>query len=196
MMILAVIHGFASTSFNKANAIRDIAGDKAQVVGIEYDSMAPERNYEEICEQIRALLSEKVEVVVVGASLGGLFGSNCAHALGLRAILINPVINTEWQFGRYAGAKVFNYRTMKEDITLDELFLSQIRKFKPQIPVKNTLVLIGKEDETVPPKDVEGFFAGKAKLCMKDTDHRFDLSMAQKEILEFLFGEKNEQAIR
>jgi len=188
-MILAVIHGFASTSFNKANAIREIAGDKATVVGIEYDSLSPERNYQEICDQIHALLSDKHEVVIVGASLGGLFGSNCAHALGLRAILINPVIDTVWQFGRFAGAKVFNYRTMKEDITLDEVFLSQIRKFKPQIPLKETLVLIGKEDETVPPKDVERFFAGKAKLCIKDTDHRFELSMAKQEILEFLFGE-------
>lgn len=188
-MILAVIHGFASTSFNKANAIRDIVGNRAKVVGIEYDSTAPQRNYEEVCKQVRSLISEQEEVVIIGASLGGLFGSNCASDLGLRAILINPVIDTSWQFGRYAGAKVFNYRTMKEDIYLDELFLSEIETFKPQIPTRDTLILIGNEDETVPPEHVIAFFRGKAQLCMKDTDHRFELSMAKQEILKFLFGE-------
>lgn len=194
-MILAVIHGFASTSFNKANAMRDIVGNRVEVVGIEYDSLSPQRNYEEICDQVQAVVSSNQEVVVVGASLGGLFGSNCADQLGLRAVLINPVVDTAWQFGRYSGARVFNYRTMKEDIVLDETFISQIASFSPKAPVNETLVLVGSEDETVPPQSVIAFYQDKARLCVKNTDHRFDLSLAKKEILEFLFGDKDEQKI-
>lgn len=185
-MILAVIHGFASTSKNKVDALRLLFPSGVEIVGIDYDSYSPKQNYHEIIEQLRHLMRKSEQVIIIVSSLGGLYGSNCAYELKLPMILINPVVNPYWQFSRFIGSVAYNYRTMKEDILIDEEYCSEACAFSPQISPVGSLVLVGEEDTVVLPDEVIKTYENHATLCIHKTDHRFELSLAYNEINHFV----------
>ncbi len=82
------IHGYKGSSENSACSALKNLGFEVISPEINYDSLAPEKVYENLC----SIISENEISMICGTSLGGFYGTVLSAELDMPIILVNPCL--------------------------------------------------------------------------------------------------------
>jgi predicted esterase YcpF (UPF0227 family) len=172
-MNILYVHGFRSTGegSSKFEALKEFTGQGGKVV-------APTLTHENLLVDYQTLIlrarNGQIDFVV-GTSLGGFLADAVGGQLGIKTLLINPVVTTD-HVPDYEGKKFKNFKTGEKFI-----FDSDARKHLEIIRTKarcnrTTHIALGIFDETLDFRDAIRYYATKEK-CKMETyldDHRFN----------------------
>ena len=144
-------------STNKARILEKIIKKPVDANLIDYDNF----DYEKVEE------NAKNYDLIIGSSTGAYVARNICEKYNIPLISINPVIDI--------------------NKTFDKLGVKAPKIPKPEFLNLEELVLLGSNDTLINYKDTKKKLKNKAKIVIKESDHRFgNLINTKKEILDFI----------
>lgn len=166
------LHGFLSgPGSNKARLLRKLCEEK----GVCY--VAPDLNVapREAAALIRSeydKASQRGEVAVAGASLGGFYAAWLAARTGIRAVLINPAVRP-WEIVKHYNGE---YKSFAGDKTVrvtpeyaSDLLALDAAPFSDPSRV---LMLLSTGDEVLDWTEAAARYAGAQSIVIEGSDHR------------------------
>lgn len=113
------------------------------------------------------------EPLVVGSSMGGFLAACLAERHGLRGALINPAVRPARLVDEWIGVAFVNDYT-GERFTVGREHREELEMLTPgTVTPERYLLLLGTADETLPPVDAFGLFAGARTILHPRGDHAF-----------------------
>jgi len=123
--------------------------------------------------QLDALVAELGQPLLVGSSLGGYYATHLAQRHGLKALLINPVVNPHQLFDGFLGTQQNLYTGETWELTHDHIVaLAELEVPAPNDP-KRYQVWLQTADETLDYRRAERFYRACALRIQAGGDHGF-----------------------
>jgi predicted esterase YcpF (UPF0227 family) len=175
---LLYIHGLNSSARSK-KASQVIA--VMQSLGLSEQLRVPELHHHprEAMLQLEAAVEALGRPLLVGSSLGGYYATHLAQRHGLKAVLINPVVNPHELFDGFVGTQQNLYTGEQWDLTHDHVVaLTELEVPAPQDP-QRIQVWLQTGDETLDYRRAELFYRACALRIQAGGDHGFQGFAAQ-----------------
>jgi len=123
--------------------------------------------------QLEAAIAELGAPLLVGSSLGGYYATHLAERHGLKALLINPVVNPHRLFDGFLGTQQNLYTGERWELTLDHVdALGELEVPAPQEPQRYQ-VWLQTADETLDYRQAERFYRACALRIQAGGDHGY-----------------------
>ncbi|WP_407313139.1 YqiA/YcfP family alpha/beta fold hydrolase [Pseudomonas sp. nanlin1] len=123
--------------------------------------------------QLEAAIAELGTPLLVGSSLGGYYATHLAERHGLKALLINPVVNPHRLFDGFLGPQTNHYSGETWQLTLDHVeALAALEVPAPKDPQRYQ-VWLQTADETLDYRQAERFYRACALRIQAGGDHGF-----------------------
>lgn len=194
---LFFLHGLhSSPGSQKCLALHDFVNqqntDGADSIALEAPQLAydPAKNFTKLQGMLKKALSEgqPEDVALIGSSMGGYYAACLSQQYGLRAALINPVVDPLGLLHRVEGqqvhpvtGEVYSFGTEDQQKFEQWGTLSQIKH-------DHILLCLGLKDETLNPASALSHYAACRRIEDPTGDHRFPrFVIALPEILSFLY---------
>ncbi len=123
--------------------------------------------------QLQADIAAVGAPLLVGSSLGGYYATHLATRLGLKALLINPVVNPHTLFDGYLGTQTNHYNGQTWDLTLDHIDALRELEVPPPRSAEQFQVWLQTGDETLDYRQAERFYQGCDVHIEPGGDHGF-----------------------
>lgn len=194
---LIFLHGLhSSPASTKCLALRDFLARRnteAQVtIALHAPQLAydPSQNFVSLPALLESVLGQHdaEHVALVGSSMGGYYAGCLAQRYGMRAVLINPVVNPVALMHRVTGQQLHPVTGEVYDFGLaDNAKFAQWGALD-QLNEERVLLCLGLRDQTLDPVLARSHFPNCARIEDPTGDHRFPRFVtALPEILSFLF---------
>ena len=166
------IHGLNSApASKKASMLTEVM----QRMGLEGQLRVPALHHHprEAIGQLDAAIAELGAPLLVGSSLGGYYATHLAERHGLKALLINPVVNPHRLFDGFLGTQQNLYTGESWELTLDHVdALAALEVAAPQDPLRYQ-VWLQTADETLDYRQAERFYRACALRIQAGGDHGY-----------------------
>lgn len=166
------IHGLNSApASKKASTLTEVM----QRMGLEGQLRVPALHHHprEAIGQLEAAIAELGAPLLVGSSLGGYYATHLAERHGLKALLINPVVNPHRLFDGFLGTQQNLYTGESWELTLDHVdALAALEVAAPQDPQRYQ-VWLQTADETLDYRQAERFYRACALRIQAGGDHGY-----------------------
>lgn len=127
----------------------------------------------EAIAQLQADIAALGAPLLVGSSLGGYYATHLAERHGLKALLINPVVNPHRLFDGYLGVQTNHYTGETWQLTADHVAaLAELEVPAPTDP-QRMQVWLQTADETLDYRQAERFYRACALNIQPGGDHGF-----------------------
>lgn len=124
-------------------------------------------------EQLDAAIAELGQPLLVGSSLGGYYATHLAARHGLKALLINPVVNPHRLFDGFLGTQQNHYTGATWELTLDHVAALQALEVPAPSDPERVQVWLQTGDETLDYRQAERFYRQCALRIQAGGDHGF-----------------------
>lgn len=124
-------------------------------------------------EQLDAAIAELGQPLLVGSSLGGYYATHLAARHGLKALLINPVVNPHRLFDGFLGTQQNLYTGATWELTLDHVAALQALEVPAPSDPERVQVWLQTGDETLDYRQAERFYRQCALRIQAGGDHGF-----------------------
>jgi predicted esterase YcpF (UPF0227 family) len=172
------IHGLnSSPDSQKARQLSALM----QRIGLADQLRAPALHHHprQAIAQLEAALAELDAPLLVGSSLGGYYATHLAKRFGLKALLINPVVNPHRLFDGYLGMQTNHYTGERWQLTRDHVAaLAELEVPAPTDP-ERLQVWLQTGDETLDYRQAAAFYQACSVHIENGGDHGFQ-GFAQK----------------
>jgi predicted esterase YcpF (UPF0227 family) len=172
------IHGLnSSPASQKARQLSALM----QRIGLADQLRAPALHHHprQAIAQLEAALTELDAPLLVGSSLGGYYATHLAKRFGLKALLINPVVNPHRLFDGYLGMQTNHYTGERWQLTRDHVTaLAELEVPAPADP-EGFQVWLQTGDETLDYRQAAAFYQACSLHIENGGDHGFQ-GFAQK----------------
>ncbi len=172
------IHGLNSApASKKASTLSEVM----QRLGLEGQLQVPALHHHprQAIGQLEAAIAQLGAPLLVGSSLGGYYATHLAERHGLKALLINPVVNPHRLFDGFLGTQENLYTGEKWELTLDHVqALAELEVAAPQDPQRYQ-VWLQTADETLDYRQAERFYRACALRIQAGGDHGYQGFAAQ-----------------
>ena len=166
------IHGLNSApASKKASTLVEVM----QRMGLEGQLRVPALHHHprQAIGQLEAAIAELGAPLLVGSSLGGYYATHLAERHGLKALLINPVVNPHRLFDGFLGTQQNLYTGERWELTLDHVdALGELEVPAPQEPQRYQ-VWLQTADETLDYRQAERFYRACALRIQAGGDHGY-----------------------
>ncbi|QKZ02759.1 YqiA/YcfP family alpha/beta fold hydrolase [Pseudomonas eucalypticola] len=166
------IHGLNSApASKKASTLVEVM----QRMGLEEQLRVPALHHHprQAIGQLEAAIAELGAPLLVGSSLGGYYATHLAERHGLKALLINPVVNPHRLFDGFLGTQQNLYTGERWELTLDHVdALGELEVAAPQDPQRYQ-VWLQTADETLDYRQAERFYRACALRIQAGGDHGY-----------------------
>ncbi|WP_277961646.1 YqiA/YcfP family alpha/beta fold hydrolase [Pseudomonas sp. RIT-To-2] len=166
------IHGLNSApASKKASTLVEVM----QRIGLEGQLRVPALHHHprQAIGQLEAAIAELGAPLLVGSSLGGYYATHLAERHGLKALLINPVVNPHRLFDGFLGTQQNLYTGECWELTLDHVeALGELEVAAPQDPQRYQ-VWLQTADETLDYRQAERFYRACALRIQAGGDHGY-----------------------
>lgn len=166
------IHGLNSApASKKASTLVEVM----QRMGLEGQLRVPALHHHprQAIGQLEAAIAELGAPLLVGSSLGGYYATHLAERHGLKALLINPVVNPHRLFDGFLGTQQNLYTGECWELTLDHVeALGELEVAAPQDPQRYQ-VWLQTADETLDYRQAERFYRACALRIQAGGDHGY-----------------------
>ena len=166
------IHGLNSApASKKASTLVEVM----QRMGLERQLRVPALHHHprQAIGQLEAAIAELGAPLLVGSSLGGYYATHLAERHGLKALLINPVVNPHRLFDGFLGTQQNLYTGERWELTLDHVdALGELEVPAPQEPQRYQ-VWLQTADETLDYRQAERFYRACALRIQAGGDHGY-----------------------
>lgn len=166
------IHGLNSApASKKASTLVEVM----QRMGLEGQLRVPALHHHprQAIGQLEAAIAELGAPLLVGSSLGGYYATHLAERHGLKALLINPVVNPHRLFDGFLGTQQNLYTGERWELTLDHVdALGELEVAAPQDPQRYQ-VWLQTADETLDYRQAERFYRACALRIQAGGDHGY-----------------------
>lgn len=166
------IHGLNSApASKKASMLTEVM----QRMGLEGQLRVPALHHHprEAIGQLDSAIAELGAPLLVGSSLGGYYATHLAERHGLKALLINPVVNPHRLFDGFLGTQQNLYTGESWELTLDHVdALAALEVAAPQDPLRYQ-VWLQTADETLDYRQAERFYRACALRIQAGGDHGY-----------------------
>jgi hypothetical protein len=112
-------------------------------------------------------------VCVIGSSLGGFYATVAAERHGVRAVVINPAVQPDFDLRDHAGVQINLHTGARFEVTpahFDELRAMRIARItRPE----RYFLLVQTGDEVLDYRQAVGFYAGAFQFVQGGGDHAF-----------------------
>jgi predicted esterase YcpF (UPF0227 family) len=123
--------------------------------------------------QLEAALGELDAPLLVGSSLGGYYATHLAERHGLKALLINPVVNPHRLFDGYLGTQTNHYTGEQWQLTQDHVTALAELEVPAPVDAERYQVWLQTGDETLDYRQAEAFYRACALRIQAGGDHGF-----------------------
>jgi predicted esterase YcpF (UPF0227 family) len=123
--------------------------------------------------QLDAAIAELGQPLLVGSSLGGYYATHLAARHGLKALLINPVVNPHRLFDGFLGVQQNFYTGETWDLTLDHVAALQALEVPAPCDPERIHVWLQTGDETLDYRQAEQFYRHCTVQVQVGGDHGF-----------------------
>jgi len=172
------IHGLnSSPDSQKARQLSALM----QRIGLADQLRAPALHHHprQAIAQLEAALAQLDAPLLVGSSLGGYYATHLAKRFGLKALLINPVVNPHHLFDGYLGMQTNHYTGERWQLTRDHVAaLAELEVPAPTDP-ERLQVWLQTGDETLDYRQAAAFYQACSVHIENGGDHGFQ-GFAQK----------------
>jgi predicted esterase YcpF (UPF0227 family) len=172
------IHGLNSApASKKASTLTEVM----QRLGLEGQLQVPALHHHprQAIGQLEVAIAELGAPLLVGSSLGGYYATHLAERHGLKALLINPVVNPHRLFDGFLGTQENLYTGEQWELTLDHVHaLAELEVAAPQDPQRYQ-VWLQTADETLDYRQAERFYRACALRIQAGGDHGYQGFAAQ-----------------
>ncbi|WP_455924704.1 YqiA/YcfP family alpha/beta fold hydrolase [Pseudomonas putida] len=172
------IHGLNSApASKKASTLTEVM----QRLGLEGQLQVPALHHHprQAIGQLEAAIAQLGAPLLVGSSLGGYYATHLAERHGLKALLINPVVNPHRLFDGFLGTQENLYTGEQWELTLDHVqALAELEVAAPQAPQRYQ-VWLQTADETLDYRQAERFYRACALRIQAGGDHGYHGFAAQ-----------------
>ena len=172
------IHGLNSApASKKASTLTEVM----QRLGLEGQLQVPALHHHprQAIGQLEAAIAQLGAPLLVGSSLGGYYATHLAERHGLKALLINPVVNPHRLFDGFLGTQQNLYTGECWELTLDHVdALGELEVAAPQDPQRYQ-VWLQTADETLDYRQAERFYRACALRIQAGGDHGYQGFAAQ-----------------
>jgi predicted esterase YcpF (UPF0227 family) len=124
-------------------------------------------------EQLDVAIAELGQPLLVGSSLGGYYATHLAARHGLKALLINPVVNPHRLFDGFLGTQQNHYTGATWELTLDHVAALQALEVPPPTDPARFQVWLQTGDETLDYRQAESFYRHCTLRIQAGGDHGF-----------------------
>ncbi|WP_416422133.1 YqiA/YcfP family alpha/beta fold hydrolase [Pseudomonas sp. App30] len=166
------IHGLNSApASKKASTLTEVM----QRMGLEGQLRVPALHHHprQAIGQLDSAIAELDAPLLVGSSLGGYYATHLAERHGLKALLINPVVNPHRLFDGFLGTQQNLYTGESWELTLDHVdALAALEVAAPQDPLRYQ-VWLQTADETLDYRQAERFYRACALRIQAGGDHGY-----------------------
>lgn len=169
--MIIYIHGFGSSGQGgKSSQFREYFKGK------EIPFIAPSLSYvpELAISTLEELIESYDEVTLMGSSLGGFYAMYLSEKYGLKAVLINPAMNSSRTLKRVLSLKAHNYYD-ESSFEWNEAHVDMLKKYiTHEVHDNNYFMLLQKGDDVLDYKEALAKIP-KAKLVLEEGgSHPFD----------------------
>jgi len=172
------IHGLNSApASKKASTLTEVM----QRLGLEGQLQVPALHHHprQAIGQLEAAIAQLGAPLLVGSSLGGYYATHLAERHGLKALLINPVVNPHRLFDGFLGTQENLYTGEQWELTLDHVqALAELEVAAPHDPQRYQ-VWLQTADETLDYRQAERFYRACALRIQAGGDHGYQGFAAQ-----------------
>lgn len=172
------IHGLNSApASKKASTLTEVM----QRLGLECQLQVPALHHHprQAIGQLEAAIAQLGAPLLVGSSLGGYYATHLAERHGLKALLINPVVNPHRLFDGFLGTQENLYTGEQWELTLDHVqALAELEVAAPHDPQRYQ-VWLQTADETLDYRQAERFYRACALRIQAGGDHGYQGFAAQ-----------------
>ncbi|MEQ7919740.1 YqiA/YcfP family alpha/beta fold hydrolase [Xanthomonas sp. WHRI 1810A] len=169
---LLYIHGLNSSALSKkASQLTELM----QRLGLGDQLRVPELHHHprQAIAQLESAIAELGRPLLVGSSLGGYYATHLAERHGLKAVLINPVVNPHQLFDGFMGTQENLYTGERWELTHDHVAaLAELEVPAPQDPLR-IQVWLQTGDETLDYRRAQAFYRACALRIEAGGDHGF-----------------------
>lgn len=166
------IHGLnSSPASQKASQMISLM----QRIGFADQLRVPELHHHprQAMAQLQAALAELDAPLLVGSSLGGYYATHLAERHGLKALLINPVVNPHRLFDGRLGMQTNHYTGHRWQLTHDHVqALAELEVPAPRAPLRYQ-VWLQTGDQTLDYRQAEAFYQGCTLRIQPGGDHGY-----------------------
>ncbi|MDB5873987.1 MAG: hypothetical protein JWQ07_3429 [Ramlibacter sp.] len=130
----------------------------------------------------------RMEMAVVGSSLGGFYATCVAQATGCRAVLLNPAVHPARDLAKYIGEQTA-WHDPGERFLFEPHFVDELRALEtgPLARPENFFAVIAKGDEVLDWREMTARYAGAKIELLERGDHALsDFDAHIDEVFEFL----------
>ena len=164
--MILYIHGFASSS--KSKKVTLLKNRFNDVVAFDL-SVEPKRAIQQL-EDFIGLHYKRVDITLVGSSLGGYYAMYLSQKYDLKVVLINPAINPDKTLLQYKNKKVENY-SKHEVFNFKEHFIEQLKNLRTtSLDNSKVLLLLQTGDQTLDYKEALTFYHSQ-KVSLNQVVH-------------------------
>jgi predicted esterase YcpF (UPF0227 family) len=169
---LLYIHGLNSSPLsNKASQLSALM--QSLGLGAQLRIPALHHHPRQAIAQLDAAIAELGRPLLVGSSLGGYYATYLAERHGLKALLINPVVNPHRLFDGLLGTQQNLYSGESWELTHDHVAaLAELEVQPPQDP-QRFQVWLQTGDETLDYRSAQTFYRACALRVQAGGDHSF-----------------------
>ncbi len=172
------IHGLNSApASKKASTLTEVM----QRLGLEGQLQVPALHHHprQAIGLLEAAIAQLGAPLLVGSSLGGYYATHLAERHGLKALLINPVVNPHRLFDGFLGTQENLYTGEQWELTLDHVqALAELEVAAPHDPQRYQ-VWLQTADETLDYRQAERFYRACALRIQAGGDHGYQGFAAQ-----------------
>ena len=172
------IHGLNSApASKKASTLIEVM----QRIGLEAQLRVPALHHHprQAIGQLDEAIAALGAPLLVGSSLGGYYATHLAERHGLKALLINPVVNPHRLFDGFLGTQQNLYTGESWELTLDHVdALAELEVPAPQHPQRYQ-VWLQTADETLDYRQAERFYRACTLRIQAGGDHGYQGFAAQ-----------------
>jgi predicted esterase YcpF (UPF0227 family) len=189
MTTLLYLHGFLSSpESSKAIQVRDwLAANRPDIEYVcPYVPSKPPEAHDLLKQVVGDLLPGPL--CVMGSSLGGYWATWIAEQHDLRAVLINPAIETRSLDPEYVGVELNNYHN-DDTVVLTSDDIDLLCSFSPEVISRpeNYFLMVQTGDEVLDYRLAVDKYAGSRQLVEQGGDHGFqDFERHIAQSIEFL----------
>ena len=189
MTTLLYLHGFLSSpESSKAVQVRDwLAANRPDVEYVcPYVPSKPPEAHDLLDQVVGDLLPGPL--CVMGSSLGGYFATWIAERHDLRAVLINPAVETRSLEPEYVGVELHNYHN-DDTVVLTSDDIDLLCSLSPEVISRpeNYFLMVQTGDEVLDYRLAVDKYAGARQLVERGGDHGFqDFERHIAQSIEFL----------
>jgi len=172
------IHGLnSSPDSQKARQLSALM----QRIGLADQLRAPALHHHprQAIAQLEAALAQLDAPLLVGSSLGGYYATHLAQRFGLKAVLINPVVNPHRLFDGYLGEQTNHYTGERWQLTHDHV--TALAELEVPAPTNRERLQVWLQtgDETLDYRQAAAFYQACSVHIENGGDHGFQ-GFAQK----------------